>query len=222
MPPSGHSQAASGTSEVTVCCALQSECTSGVNSGVNSRLAVCWLQLYTHDAGPLMAHFFRGPPGLTSWITAILSLSSHFLGSVDSTRPLKATNMGKSRSNFRASAAQQKQQTAAAQLAHSHAGHAYQCKNLHITGLNPRCPVSPDRLSSTYAWDTRLASSLQCCAARYNQPPATTHNAPGSDKYACNSSRSRLVIATVRGRIHKLRTKWRWHVHTLIMARYIN
>jgi hypothetical protein len=46
--------------------------------------------------------------------------------------------MGKSRSSFLASATQQKQQTAAAQLARSHAGHAYQRKKLHITGLNSK------------------------------------------------------------------------------------
>jgi hypothetical protein len=39
----------------------------------------------------------------TSWMTAFLSLNSHFLGSLDSTLPLKATSMGSKRSSFLAS-----------------------------------------------------------------------------------------------------------------------
>jgi len=111
--------------------------------------------------------------------------------------------MGKSLSNLLASAVQQSGQQQLLNLTLCMLG-------MHSTNagiLNDRnCEISasPDRLSSTYARDTRLASSLQCCAAKYNQPPATTHNAPGSDKYAFNSSRSRLVIAAALGTMHKL------------------
>jgi hypothetical protein len=48
---------------------------------------------------------------LTSWMTHFLSLSSHCLGSGESTRPRSATSIGSSRSSFLASAVPERQQT---------------------------------------------------------------------------------------------------------------